>query len=125
MLRMAKASPGPTPWAPRSNSKAVRSSAEANPYKVMAPLTDVGVHGEKGLVTRLQPGRGFRGNDKAVAHAGDVYDHLDGGVPDRLSLGHDAPQGCDHGRAPVPAVRRLGPRTGAVEDARAQSAVLR
>ena len=47
----------------------------------------------------MQSAGSLRGNDEAVADAGDIDDQLDGGVADRPPLGHEAPQGSDHGPA--------------------------
>jgi hypothetical protein len=60
----------------------------------------MGVHRERGLVAELQAGGRPRGDEQAVPDAGDVDHEINRGVSEATTLGDDAAQRPDHGRAP-------------------------
>ncbi len=126
MLRIASANPGPTPWAPRSSSKCSSLLRRSEPVQGDGALTDVGVHSEKRLVTKLQACCGPRRDDKPVADAGNVHDDLHRRLADRLPLGHHTSQRRDHRGATGDTCPRGAFETaGSRQDARAHEAVLR
>ena len=68
----------------------MRSSAEAKPYKVMAPSRTWVCTAKAASWPSRQAGGGSRGDEQPVADAADLDDEVDRSVAERAPFGHHA-----------------------------------